>query len=227
MNDPAVQRDPATLKPLPVGFHGDEYLLRLVDAIVPSCTSFIETGCNVGSTASYVARTYPRLRISTCEPDPQAFEVAERTLALCSSATVVNEPSPGFLHALFDVEPELREECPLCWLDAHGHGFRWPLASEVAYLTSRCESAFLLIDDFRVPGRPEFAFDEYDGQVCGLDLVRPALTAGKSYHLYLPSYTEHTSRHHPLVGSALIVFGVEFAIPKDLAGAFTHERIDT
>jgi len=56
MNDRAAQRDPATLKPLPVGFHGDSYLLRLVDAIAPSCGAFLETGCNVGSAASYIAR---------------------------------------------------------------------------------------------------------------------------------------------------------------------------
>jgi len=166
------------------------------------------------------------LRVSTCEPDPTAFEAAERTLAMSPSATVVNEPSPGFLHALFDVEPELREQCPLCWLDAHGYGFEWPLASEIAFLTSRCGSAFVLIDDFQIPGRPDFAFDEYDGQVCGLDLVRPALTPGKAYDLYLPCYHEHTSEHHPLVGTALLVFGVGFALPADLAPAFIHERID-
>ncbi|MCB9847863.1 MAG: hypothetical protein H6814_05560 [Phycisphaeraceae bacterium] len=226
MSQRTTPRKPATLKPLPVGFHGDAYLLRLVDAIAPRCSSFIETGCNVGSTASYVARTYPTLRISTCEPDPEAFDVAERTLAMCPSATVVNEPSPGFLHALFDAEPSMRDELHLCWLDAHGYGFDWPLADEVAFLTSRCAGAFLFIDDFQVPGRPDFAFDAYEGQVCGLDLVRPALTPGKRYDLYLPRYTEHTSPHHPLVGTALIVFGPEFALPADLRDEFTCERID-
>lgn len=226
MSGGPTTRDARTLKPLPVGFHGDAYLLCLVDAIVPHCRSFIETGCNVGSTASYVARTYPSLRTSSCEPDEQAFAVAERTLAMSASATVVNEPSPGFLHALFDADPEIAGETPLCWLDAHGYGFEWPLASEVSFLTSRCAAAFLLIDDFQVPGRPDFAFDEYNGQVCGLDLVRPALTRGKRYRLFLPAYTEHTSPHHPLVGTALIVFGVEFELPETLKNAFTSEWID-
>jgi len=226
MTHSALQRDSSKLKPLPVGFHGDEYLLRLVDSIIPHCDSFIETGCNVGSTASFVARMYPELRVSSCEPDPKAFDVAERTLEPHTNATVVNEPSPGFLHALFDAEPGLRQECSLCWLDAHGYGFQWPLAKEVAFLTSRCDSGFLLIDDFQVPGRPEFAFDEYEGQVCGLDLVRPALTGGKSYQLFLPSYREHTSPHHPLVGTALFVFGVDLALPADLADSFKAERIE-
>lgn len=226
MSDSTTKRNASTLQPLPVGFHGDEYLLRLVDAIAPRCTSFIETGCNVASTASYVARTYPTLRVSSCEPDLEAFEVAERTLAMSASATVVNEPSPGFLHALFDVEPELAQECSLCWLDAHGYGYRWPLADEVALLTSRCDSGFLLIDDFQIPGRPDFAFDEYDGQVCGLELVRPALAGGKTYQLFLPCYSEHTSPHHPLVGTALITFGVEFELPQDLKSAFIMERIE-
>ena len=227
MTPGALQRDQASLTPLPVGFHGDEYLLELVESIVPMCSSFIETGCNVGSTASYVARTWPELRVSSCEPDPVAFAVAERTLAPSANATVVNELSPGFLRALFDVEPELRQECSLCWLDAHGYGFRWPLADEVAFLTSRCESGFLLIDDFQIPGQPQFAFDEYDGQICGMDLVRPALAPGKAYQLILPRYTRHTSPHHPLVGVALFVYGPDYTLPAALDNDFTQERIET
>lgn len=226
MTHSALKRGPEQLKPLPVGFHGDEYLLRLVDSIAPRCASFIETGCNVGSTASYVARTFSHLRVSSCEPDDTAFAVAERTLDPFANATVVNEPSPGFLHAIFDADPDIARVCSLCWLDAHGYGFQWPLAREVALLTSRCDSGFLLIDDFQIPDRPDFAFDEYEGQVCGLDLVRPALSPGKAYQLFLPSYREHTSKHHPLVGTALIVFGVDYALPADLAGAFTKERIE-
>jgi len=227
MNHASVKRDPGLLKTHPVGFHGDKYLLELVDSIASECDVFIETGCNVASTAFYVARNYPGLRVCSCEPDPQAFQAAQRVLSEHSDASVVNQPSPEFLYSLFEAEPELRTNRPLCWLDAHGYGYRWPLAEEIAFLTSRCGSAFLLIDDFQIPGRPEFVFDEYDGQVCGLDLVRPALTAGRRYQFILPEYTEHTSRHHPLVGTSLFVFGVEYTLPKALQGAFSSQWIDT
>ena len=58
------------------GFHGDQYLLQLVDRMIADCNYFIETGANVGSTLAYVARTYPNIRCFSCEPDKASFEEA-------------------------------------------------------------------------------------------------------------------------------------------------------
>jgi hypothetical protein len=58
------------LTPMPKGFHGDRFLLRLVDLLAPRAETFLETGSNVGSTLGYVARRFPALECLACEPDP-------------------------------------------------------------------------------------------------------------------------------------------------------------
>ena len=49
----------------------------------------------------------------------------------------------------------------LFWLDAHGYGFKWPLKDEVRFIAEKFKHAYILIDDFKVPGLGCFGFDEY------------------------------------------------------------------
>jgi len=65
-----------SLQSLPVGFHGDRHLLRLIDLLAARAHTFLETGSNVGSTLGYVARRFPALDCISCEPDPAAHAVA-------------------------------------------------------------------------------------------------------------------------------------------------------
>lgn len=55
------------------------------------------------------------------------------------------------------------------YLDAHWNEFL-PLRGEVAQLV-RCPEVLIAIDDFRVPSDPGYAFDVYDGQALGLELL--------------------------------------------------------
>jgi hypothetical protein len=213
-------------EPLDEGFHGDQYLLRLVAWLATQVGAFIETGSNVGTTARYVADTYPALQVYSCECDDAAFQIARRHLEARPNARAFHEMSPKFLYDLHDEKPELRSQLNLYWLDAHGYGFAWPLADEVAFLTSTLDRAFVLIDDFRVPGRPDFSFDRYGDQVCCFEAIEPAIQSGRTYRLVYPRYTEHTSRHHPLVGVGLLEFGVgEFALPEGLSENFSVRTI--
>jgi lysophospholipase L1-like esterase len=208
-----------------VGFHGDEYLMRLVAHLAPQCHAFIETGSNVGSTAAYVARSCPHLAIYSCEADDTSFAIATERLAPHPQAKVFHQPSPQFLHDLFASHPDLSRHNNLYWLDAHGYGFRWPLKDEVAFLTRTLDRGMILIDDFRVPGRPEFRFDQSEDQVCAIESIAPDLDPRHDYHLVYPAYTQRTSEHHPLTGVGLIVFGdADFSLPPDLQPLFTLTR---
>ena len=60
-----------------VGFHGDTYLLNLVDVLISNSQYFIETGTNVGSTLVYDAKKYPEISCFSCEPDKEAFNEAD------------------------------------------------------------------------------------------------------------------------------------------------------
>ncbi|MCG6893770.1 MAG: hypothetical protein LJE65_09205 [Desulfobacteraceae bacterium] len=190
-----------------VGFHGDRHLIQVVDSLIEHCSHFIETGTNVGSTLAYVASRYPNVACLSCEPDPEGFQRAERNVAPFPNAAVQPLSSGDFFTKLQQEQPDLFSHRILFWLDAHGHGFRWPLQEEIAFITEKFTSAYLLIDDFKVPGRPEFGFDTYEDQVCDFDHIRESIRPGLHYRLYYPNYTQRTSPHHGLRGWGLIAYG--------------------
>jgi len=205
-----------------VGFHGDIYLLALVNYISQFIHAFIETGANVGTTAGYFGRTFPEIKVYSCEPDPTAFQTATNYTKELKNVRILNQPSPNFLYKLHRKHPDLYQKTNLYWLDAHGYGFEWSLNDEVKFLTGALKSGFILIDDFRIPDRPEFKFCQYDGQVCEFEMIAPHLSDRHTYTFVYPKYSDRTSKHHPLVGVALIVFGVKnFSLPPDLAEKFT------
>jgi len=201
-----------------VGFHGDTYLSDLVDTITKEVNVFVETGTNVGSTIAYVARTYPHIRCLSCEPDIEAFQYAMKNTAGLSNVTIYNETSQEFLSRIKRQHAELFEQNTLFWIDAHGYGFKWPLKEEIAFITTNFKAANILIDDFKVPGLDCFAYDEYQGQECSFDYIKNSINLKLNYNIYYPNYTERTSKHHPLRGWGLIVFGHghELKIPDSL-----------
>jgi hypothetical protein len=206
-----------------IGFHGDKYLIDMVFGAARRSRQFVETGCNVGSSLCYLARHFPDLPCSSCEPDDAAFRFAREQAAPMRNAQVFHEASPDFLHAMAARDPQFCQRETIFWLDSHGYGFRWPLREEIEFITSRFSSAFIFIDDFQVPGQPQFLFDEYDGQVCGLDWIAAGFHARQDYRLVYPCYREKTSTHHPLKGWVLITFGSanSLEIPPQLAGKVT------
>jgi hypothetical protein len=203
---------------LPVGFHGDLYLMKLVDSLIKNTNFFIETGTNVGSTLSYFARTYPNVQCFSCEPDLQAFEAALKNTKMLSNVNIYNETSQKFLRRIKRHHSYLFKENVLFWLDAHGYGFKWPLKDEVRFITEQFHSAYILIDDFRVPGLDCFKWDAYKEQVCSFEYIKDSINNNIGYSLYYPAYTDHTSKHHPLTGWGLIEFGRDndLIIPKNL-----------
>ncbi len=197
---------------VPVGFHGDKYLLDVVDTLAKEVDVFIETGTNVGSTLAFFARKYPHIQCLSCEPDSEAFQRAQRNLEDFANVTLYNQTSQEFLVTLEKQHPDIFQKQALFWLDAHGYGFKWPLEEELAFITTKFSRAWILIDDFKVPGLDVFGFDTYEEQVCSYDYVKGALNPAQTYNTYYPNYTEHTSKHHPKRGWGLITFGEE----KDL-----------
>jgi hypothetical protein len=201
-----------------IGFHGDVYLLRLVEHLAEKNKVFIETGANVGSTLAYVARSYPWIRCLSCEPDPAVFVQTKINSGKYGNVSLFEGTSQQFIEHLSKHEKRIFSEQCFFWLDAHGYGFEWPLKNELKFITGRFDSGCILIDDFKVPGREDFIYDEYQGQICSYDYVKDALNQARDYQLYYPTYKEKTSRHHPLCGWGLLVFGHEdFCIPNELA----------
>ena len=202
------------------GFHGDKYLLQFVDAIISDCDYFIETGTNVGSTLSYVARTYPDIQCFSCEPDKPSFDEAFKNTSQHNNVEIFNESSQDFIRRIETDKKDLFDKKVLFWLDAHGYGFEWPLKEEIAFITNNFKKAYILIDDFKVPDLDCFKWDEYKGQVCSFDFIKDAIPDNLKFSLYYPSYTDRTSKYHPLTGWGLIDYGHadELVLPEKLKG---------
>jgi len=188
----------------PIGFHGDRYLLELVDFLADKVAVFIETGTNIAATLRYFASTYKRIKCYSCEPDKEKYQRACDNIKKMKNARVFNTDSRTFFNSLLKHKDFSFESPTLFWLDAHGGRFEWPLLFEISFITSRCNNAFVLIDDFQIPGKKQFQFDTYAEHVCSYVYVRNSINAKTKYRLYYPKYTEHTSKYHPLVGWGLI-----------------------
>ncbi|MEW6743581.1 MAG: FkbM family methyltransferase [Planctomycetota bacterium] len=189
------------------GFHGDLYLLQLVDSLLARCSWFIATGTNAGTTLAHVARNYPHVRCLSCEPDPSAFEQTISRTRHLKNVTVYAEDSTSFLQRLEREWSASMGASVLFWLDAHDRGATCLLRDEVRFITSRYSSPFILIDDFTVPDAPCFTHEQQDGQKCNDAFIRDSIPQDRPCALYYPSYIENTSQHHPLVGWGLVEYG--------------------
>lgn len=194
--------------PSPEGFHGDKYLLSLVESLMPDLDVFIETGSEVGSTLTYVANAYPDILCLSCEPDEEIFKLAQKNINMLPNVQLYNMESQGFLKHISEISPPLNNQNALFWLDAHGFGFQWPLRDEITFILTHFESAYILIDDFKVPGMEDvFGYDSYQDQDCSLDYIKDILDMLEKYTVCYPAYSDHTSTFHPLRGWGLIIFG--------------------
>src|SRR6266581_766633 len=199
------KRDEASYQFQSVGFHGDRYLLALVDDLVTRerIECFVETGTNVGSSLVYLAKRHPQIQALSCEQDAEACRRAREHARGLANVEIYNLASKAFLKLLAKRSGLFQKRC-LFWLDAHGYGFEWPLRDEVRFIAGNFAMAYVMIDDFKVPGLDCFGYDEYQGQVCSYEHIKDAL-GSRPHQLFYPAYSDRTSQHHPLIGWGLMV----------------------
>jgi len=167
------------------GFHGDPYLTSLMFHCLGKAEQFIETGSSVGASLMHVAKSFPTLRIYSCEPDKAAFTFTATATAHFKNVLLLKKTSPEFLYYIEKLEPEVITKETAFWLDSHGMGFKWPLRDEVKHVTETFPTGYLFIDDFLVPEGPQFGYSTYDTQICSLDYIRNSLDRSKTYNLFL------------------------------------------
>ena len=189
------------------GFHGDKYLLKLVDSIAYDCEYFVETGANVGSTLKYTSEKYGHMKCFSCEPDNMAYKKSLHNTNHLKNVHIFNEGAKSFLSRLGEEYSFALSGKSLLWIDAHGCGFEWPLQYEVDFVSRNFQHGYMLIDDFRVPHIDRFSYDAYEGQECSFDYIQGCISEDWSYQLYYPDYMEQTSSYHPLRGWGLFTFG--------------------
>lgn len=191
-----------------VAFHGDSYLLELVDSVLQNAEIFVETGTYYGHTLEYVARKFNHLSLYSCEPEKVHFmAAAAKVKAYKSRITLRQEASPDFLYSLARKDSDLFKKDVVFWIDAHAFGHSWPLLKEIKFITQNFQKAYIFIDDFKVPGRPGYAYDTANEHDCAWEAINNCMCKNKNYTVCFPDYTQKTSQHHPLTGWVLIEFG--------------------
>jgi hypothetical protein len=211
-----TQRPESSYQFLETGFHGDKYLLEIIDFLMKQKVEvFVETGTNVGTTLAYVAKKYPGIQCYSCEPDRKAYELAKKNTKGSSNVKLYNLLSQDFIKKIKAQHPEILKKKTFFWLDAHSWGFDWPLKEEVKFAAENFPKTYLMIDDFKVPHIPDFRFDSYKEQLCAHEFIVDEL-GNKPYQLVYPAYTEKTSTFHPLQGWGLYVFGEQLEFPEGI-----------
>lgn len=125
------------------------------------CDAIIETGCNMGDTTEYLARTYPDLTIVTCDVVDRYVEMTRRRVGFMPHTYVEKADSPDLIRKWKD-----QFACPLFYLDAHWYD-PWPLERELSLI----DNGVVCIDDFNI-GDPRFGYDSYNGVECGPEFMK-------------------------------------------------------
>ena len=150
-----------------------------------SCSSVIETGTFLGMSTGYMALQFSSTPIFTSEINPESFAKAKKKLGRFPNVHCFHGGSDKFLTYLYD--KNLPGERPLFYLDAHWLN-EWPLEDEVRIISNRSKSAIMIIDDFKVPGNPNFKYDRYGDKECSIDLIAPHLSKQRTYQILFPNY---------------------------------------
>jgi hypothetical protein len=175
------------------GFHRDPIYGGLVLDLLSAFkfTSFVETGTFRGYTTELIATRHPELTVYSSEVVQSTYDAAHRALKKYPNIKLSLKNSDEWIAELLKTG-ELGAQ-PFFFLDAHWQTY-WPLRAELRHISDAGIKAVSVIDDFEVPGRPDFGFDVDGGgqltagEKCNLDYIRPSLGAQNRYKALFPKY---------------------------------------
>ncbi|MFX1250866.1 MAG: hypothetical protein ACFFCZ_04545 [Promethearchaeota archaeon] len=170
-------------------FHLDPNFKNLIlELIKLPCSDFVETGTFLGASTSFVAQRARSLKIFTCEINKELYRIAKNKLESYKNVNICHCSSEKYILKL--LRQKSLGNLPLFFLDAHW-GSYWPLLDELKLIIESRISAIILIDDFQVPGRPDFRFDQYSNKICGLKTIEHLLISNNTYRVLFPSYRKN------------------------------------
>lgn len=129
----------------------------------------IETGTWLGKTTEWLSKNFKQ--VHTIELNEARYDLNRSTLDKLENVTAWCGSSAEILPKVISEVPE--KSRVLFYLDAHW-GKNCPLLKEleaiskVPWLVNNC---IIVIDDFKVPGRPDVPYDSYQGHAFDLNYV--------------------------------------------------------
>lgn len=86
---------------------------------------------------------------------------------------------------------------PFFYLDAHWNDY-WPLRDELSVVLS-LDRAIVVIDDFEVPDHPEWGYDIYKGEPCGISVIKDLLLASPPISVFFPLRSNRDNRGYIVI----------------------------
>lgn len=127
----------------------------------------IETGTFRGGTAAFFATVFEE--VHTIDIAEQYYQQARKTL---SSFSNIHLHLGSSEKVLAQILPTLKEEPILFYLDAHWND-HWPLLDELEEINkTHHHNCIIIIDDIKVPGRPDIPYDAYGTHECSFEYVK-------------------------------------------------------
>jgi hypothetical protein len=175
------------------GFHRDLVYRALILDLLQTFdfSSFVETGTDRGYSTEFVASRFPKLPVITVEVLESTFRRTKRFLDGYPNVKMMRGSSDDVLMRLLD--DRTLGPRPIFYLDAHWQT-HWPLEKELRSIGEAGLPSAIVIDDFEVPGQPQFGYDTYGagdepaGTACNLEYVERALLPGRDYRAAFPRY---------------------------------------
>ncbi|MGQ0522462.1 MAG: hypothetical protein ACT4P8_02240 [Betaproteobacteria bacterium] len=159
-------------------FNGQEFRARIFLELIARIefSAIVETGAYRGTTTEYLWST-SRLPVYSVEKYGRSYGYVRRRFLSNREIRVTHGDSRAFLPDIFRRYARMGEQW-FFYLDAHSEDAS-PLKEEVDIIFAGPCKAVVMVDDFKVPGDPDYEFnDDGAGRDLGLEhLDRPDLAA--------------------------------------------------
>lgn len=138
----------------------------------------VETGTYMGHTCAWLADNLPG-QVHSVELMPELFKAAQERFKDNQRVKLWQGNSKDVMPQLLSQLAEVSLSPLFVLLDAHAGNCYWPILDELRAIgeSKFRNNCLIVIDDFQVPGHPEFGFDEYNGQALNFQFVEKELRA--------------------------------------------------
>jgi hypothetical protein len=123
-----------------------------------------------------------RYKMYSVDINSQKAAHAKEVFASNPNITVECGNSPAFLKHLIESKSISTVDNTMFFLDAHWNRY-WPLRDEIKEIL-RLPSFAIVVDDFVVPGHPDFGCDSYGWDVCSWDYIKGLFRGRNVVKLY-------------------------------------------
>lgn len=174
-----------TTKPFNGALEMSTFFMYLKD--VYNLRTVVETGTYTGKTTGFFGSLFDL--VHTIEVSSKYYKGSLLTLQNFPNVHCHLGTSPAVLNKIL---PNLSQEPVIFYLDAHWYK-NWPLLEELTEISkTHRDNCVIVIDDFKVPGRPDIPYDAYGEHECSYEYIQNHLDlvfSGYTVHYLIPKNT--------------------------------------